>query len=183
MENRRPIALVVAVAENGVIGRDQALPWHLPSELKRFRALTWGKPVVMGRRTFESIGRPLPGRISIVITADPAFAVPEGVRKASDLASALEMAEAAADELGAGEIMVIGGRRVFAEALPLARTIHLTRVHGSPAGEVVFPELDMAAWRVAGREGPIQGPRDELPYSCLTLERVADEATADRAAA
>lgn len=167
----RPLSLVVAVAENGVIGRAQALPWRLPSDLRRFRALTWGKPLVMGRRTFQSIGRPLPGRISIVISADPAFVVPGGVRKAPDLASALAQAEAAAAELGAAEIMVIGGHRVFAETLPLAKTLHLTRVHGAPEGDVLFPEPDPAAWREVGREGPIQEPRDELAYSCLTLER------------
>lgn len=168
----RPLALMVAVAENDVIGCEDDLPWHLSSDLKRFRALTWGKPLVMGRRTFQSIGKPLPGRISVVISADPGFEVPEGVMKAADLPEALARADAAAETLGADEIMVIGGHRVFAETLPLARTLHLTRVHGTPHGDVHFPPFDPDQWREVAREGPLQGPKDDLPFTYITLERV-----------
>lgn len=166
-----PLALVVAVAENGVIGREGALPWHLSSDLKRFRALTWGKPILMGRRTFESIGKPLPGRISIVLSTDPDFVVPEGVVKVPDLAAARDAAAAAARALGADEAMVIGGHRVFADTLPLARVLHLTEVHLSPAGDVLFPAFDRSQWRETHREGPLQGPRDDAPFTYVTLER------------
>lgn len=171
--NALPLALVVAVSENGVIGRDQALPWRLPSDLKRFRALTWGKPLLMGRKTFESIGRPLPGRISIVISADPAFAPPDGVRRASSFREARLKAEAAAHELGADEIAVIGGRQVFAEALGEARTLHLTLVHAAPEGDVRFPAYDPAQWQEVAREGPLQNEGDEAPFTYITLARRA----------
>lgn len=166
-----PLSLVVAVSENSVIGRDQGLPWHLPSDLKRFRALTMGKPLLMGRRTFQSIGRPLPGRVSVVLTGDPAFAAPEGVRVAADLRAGLAEAEAAARQMGAPEIMVIGGRQVFEDTLPLARTLHLTRVHAAPEGDVLFPALDPSQWREIHREGPVRGERDEAAVTYITLER------------
>ncbi|HQS11036.1 MAG TPA: dihydrofolate reductase [Xanthobacteraceae bacterium] len=166
-----PLAHIVAVAENGVIGRNQTLPWHLSSDLKRFRALTWGRPLLMGRNTFLSIGRPLPGRISIVLTGDPAFTAEGGMRVGRDLGEALTLAEAAALELGAEDIMVIGGRRVFAETLPLASTIHLTRVHASPPGDVLLPPYDPAEWREVERDGPMQGPKDDFPFSYITLTR------------
>lgn len=166
-----PLALIVAVAENGVIGREGALPWHLSSDLKRFRALTWGKPLIMGRRTFESIGKPLPGRISVVLSADPAFVVPEGVLKVPGLDAAIAAAAAAARDLGADEAMVIGGHRVFADTLPRARVLHLTEVGMSPEGDVRFPDFDRSRWRETGREGPLQGPRDDAPFTYVTLER------------
>lgn len=169
----RPLELVVAVAENGVIGRDGGLPWHLPSDLKRFRALTWGKPLLMGRKTFVSIGRPLPGRISVVISADPGFAVPDGVVTMPDLATGIVAANAVAARMGAEAIMVIGGHRIFAETLPLAETLHFTRVHAAPEGDVLFPPLDPADWREAAREGPIREPGDDAAYTVHRLERVA----------
>lgn len=167
----RPLALVVAVGENGVIGREGDLPWHLPSDLKRFRDLTWGKPLVMGRRTFESIGKPLPGRISIVLSSDPAFQPPEGVVKATSLEAALAAAQKAAQELGADAIMVIGGHQVFHDTLPLAQTLHYTRVHASPPGDVHFPAFNADEWHETNREGPIQGPRDDAAFTVITLER------------
>lgn len=174
MKSRHPLALVVAVSENGVIGSGGGLPWRLPSDLKRFRALTWGKPLLMGRRTFESIGRPLPGRTSVVISSDPAFAVPEGVRTATSLAAGLAEADAAADAMGADEIMVIGGEQVFRETLPLARLLHLTQVHAAPEGDVHFPPLDPSAWREDAREGPLRGETDEAAFTYITLRRIAD---------
>ncbi|MDQ0505044.1 dihydrofolate reductase [Xanthobacter agilis] len=166
-----PLAVIVAVAANGVIGRAGALPWHLSSDLKRFRALTWGKPLIMGRRTFESIGKPLPGRVSVVLSADPSFTVPEGVVKVPDLVAAIAAAESAARTMGAGEIMVIGGARVFAETLPLARVLHLTEVDMRPEGDVHFPTFDRAPWREISREGPLRGDRDDAAFSYVTLER------------
>ncbi|WP_188581752.1 dihydrofolate reductase [Azorhizobium oxalatiphilum] len=168
----RPLSQIVAVAENGVIGRDQTLPWHLPSDLKRFRALTIGKPVLMGRHTYVSIGKPLPGRISVVVSTDPAFAPPPEVRVAPTLDEALRLADAAAEEMGADEIMVIGGRRIFAETEPLAALVHLTQVHASPEGDVRLPAFDPKIWRERDREGPLQGEKDDFPFSYVTLERI-----------
>lgn len=169
--SRHPLALVVAVSQNGVIGADGGLPWRLPSDLKRFRAITWGKPLLMGRRTYESIGRPLPGRTSVVVSADPAFVPPEGVLRGATLAEALALADAAADAMGAAEIMVIGGERVFRETLPLARTLHLTEVEAAPVGDVVFPDFDRSQWQEAAREGPLRGETDDAAFSYVTLVR------------
>lgn len=167
----RPLSHIVAVAENGVMGRGLELPFRLPSDLKRFKALTWGKPLLMGRQTFVSIGRPLPGRISVVVSADPAFVPPEGVRRGRTLDEALSLAGEAMAELAAKEVMVIGGRRVFAETLPFAGIVHLTQVHMSPEGDVSLPPYDPAMWREVSREGPQQGPGDEAPFTYVTLER------------
>jgi dihydrofolate reductase len=138
------ITLVVAVADNGVIGRDNALPWHLPEDLKRFKRITMGKPIVMGRRTFESIGKPLPGRHNIVVTRDPNYHR-EGVTVVHGVEAALQ---AAAD---APEIMVIGGAELFRLFLPRASRVHLTRVHADVAGDVRWPGLD-SQWEVLESE-------------------------------
>lgn len=139
------ITLVVAAAENGVIGKDGRLPWHLPEDLKRFRELTMGKPVLMGRRTWESIGRPLPGRRNIVISRNPAFAA-AGAEIASSPEAALETVA------GAAEAMIIGGEAIYRHFLPRADCIQLTRVHRTVAGDARFPELARGAWRVAASE-------------------------------
>ena len=137
------IVLVVARADNRVIGRDGALPWHLPEDLKRFKALTMGKPLVMGRRTFESLPRLLPGRRHVVLTRDQNWAA-EGAELAHDATGALALAGDAA------EVMVIGGAEVFASFLPQAHRIELTEVHRAPEGDVFMPPLG-AGWRVASR--------------------------------
>lgn len=156
------LVLVVARAENGVIGRDNKLPWHIPADLAHFKRVTLGKPVVMGRRTFESIGRPLPGRHNIVLTRDGGWAAP-GVTVAAGLDAAL----AAAD---APEVMIIGGAGVFAEALPRAARIELTEVHAAPDGDTVMPAPDPAVWREAARED--HPAADGRPaYSFVTLVR------------
>jgi dihydrofolate reductase len=139
------ITLIVAVADSGVIGRDNTLPWHLPEDLKRFKRLTMGKPIVMGRRTFESIGKPLPGRENIVVTRDANY-LREGVIVVHDVDGALRAAGSAP------EIMVIGGAELFRALLPRAGRIHLTRVHGNIEGDVVWPSLDERDWRVVERE-------------------------------
>ena len=139
------VTLIVAVADNGVIGRDNALPWHLPEDLKRFKRLTLGKPILMGRRTFESIGKPLPGRHNIVVTRDPNYRG-EGVTVVHDVGAALAAAGPAP------EIMVIGGSELFRALLPQAARVHLTRVHGNIAGDVVWPALDDREWSVVERE-------------------------------
>jgi dihydrofolate reductase len=135
------ITLIVAVADNGVIGRDNALPWHLPEDLKRFKRLTMGKPLIMGRKTFESIGKPLPGRLNIVVTRDTNYQR-EGVAVVHGAAAAIE---AAAD---APEVMVIGGADLFRLFLPGAGRIHLTRVHAQIHGDVTWPALDIRQWEV-----------------------------------
>lgn len=164
------VVLVAAVAENGVIGREGGLPWRLPGDLKHFKAVTIGKPVIMGRKTFASIGKPLPGRPNIVVTRDRAFAA-QGVQVARDLVAALAMAEAEADRLGAGEIAVVGGAALFEAALPRAARIEWTEVHAAPPGDVHFPEFDRSRWRERARVGPLRGPGDEFSYSFVTLER------------
>ncbi|MFC3284812.1 dihydrofolate reductase [Litchfieldella rifensis] len=153
-----PVAMIAALARNRVIGVDNKLPWYLPEDLKFFKAMTQGKPLVMGRKTFASIGRPLPGRLNIVVTRDPHFE-PPGVRVCHDLASALDLADQQAIIDGAEEIMVMGGAQIYAQALPWASRLYLTEVDLEVEGDARFPELDMAQWqevqRVAGeaREG------------------------------
>jgi len=156
------ISLVVAVAKNGVIGHRGALPWHLPEDLKRFRALTIGKPVIMGRKTWDSLPKkPLPGRPNIVVTRNPSFHA-EGAIVAHSFTDAVAKANA-------NEIAVIGGQAIFAEALPIADTIHMTQVHASPDGDAFMPLIDRAVWREAACEGPYEA--DGLRYSFVTLTR------------
>ena len=162
------LTLVVARADNGVIGQDGGLPWHLPADLRHFKRLTVGKPVVMGRRTFESIGRPLPGRHNIVLTRSRGWTAP-GVTAVPNLAEAV-----AAAGLQAGarpdEIMIIGGAAVYAEALPSARRVHLTEVHAAPEGDTILPPFDTAVWQETSREAHA-GDASAPAYSFVTLER------------
>ena len=159
------ISIIVAVAGNGVIGNDNRLPWHLPDDLRRFKALSLGKPVVMGRRTFESIGRPLPGRTNIVVSRQPGLAI-EGAIVAPSLDAALAAAGAVP------EVVVIGGADIFRLALPRTNTIHLTRVHAHVPGNVRFPELDPAMWREAGVEHHAADERHQYAFSFVTLQRI-----------
>lgn len=139
------LVLVVAAAENGVIGKDGAMPWHLPADLRHFRRITMGKPVIMGRKTWHSIGRPLPGRQNIVLTRDRAFHG-TGATIVSSLDEALAAAGAAA------EAMVIGGAEIYALARPLATRIELTRIHAAPEGDTYFPEPEASLWVETARE-------------------------------
>ncbi len=162
------LVLVVARARNGVIGNAGALPWHIPADLKRFKAITVGKPVIMGRKTFESIGKPLPGRHNIVLTRDADWQAP-GVTVAPNLAEAI--AAAGLDpRTRADAIMVIGGAQIYAEALPSATRIELTEIDAAPAGDTILPAFDPARWREIRREShPAVG---ETPgYSFVTLVR------------
>lgn len=164
------IAFVVAVAENGVIGRDGKLPWQLPSDLKRFRKLTLGKPMIMGRKTYESIGRPLDGRDTIVVTRDRGFSVP-GVHVAGSVEEAIALGRALAAKRGVDEVAVIGGEEVFRLALPQASRIYLTLVHGSPQGDTRFDLPDAKTWRETAREPMPQGAGDQFPADFVVLER------------
>ena len=166
------VSIIVAAAENGVIGRAGRLPWRIPTDLKHFRQLTLGKPMIMGRKTYESIGRPLDGRDTIVVTRR-ADLRPAGVHAAHTLDQALEIATELAHGRAADEIMVIGGTEVFAAAVALAGRIYLTRVHGRPEGDTFWPELPAGTWREVGRRSPPQGPEDDYACTLLVLERHA----------
>jgi dihydrofolate reductase len=161
------LVLIAAVSENGVIGRGNALPWRLKSDLRRFRALTMGKPVVMGRRTFVSIGKPLPGRTNIVISRDPAFAA-AGVLIAGTLPAALEAARGDALRRGSGEIAIIGGADVYAQVLPLADRLEITRVHANIQGDAMFPAIDTAKWREIAHIEQRAGVDDSADMTFLT---------------
>lgn len=161
------VSVIAAVARNRVIGVDNRLPWCLPADLRRFRALTWGKPVVMGRRTHESIGRPLPGRRNIVLTR--VRRAPDGCERAGSLAEAFEMAAPAP------ETVVIGGARCYREALPLARRMYLTRIDADFAGDAWFPEWSPDEWVEREREPIAPGGAAPFGYEFLVLERHSTE--------
>jgi len=164
------VSIVVAVAENGVIGRDGGLPWHISSDLKTFRRLTMGKPLIMGRRTFQSLKKPLDGRDNIVITRDRDYQ-PEGAIMVGDFGRALEVANACAARRQADEIAVIGGNSVFAEALPLTQRIYKTMVHAEVTGDVSFPDVDWSEWKEIAREALPRGANDEFAATLVTYER------------
>lgn len=158
------VSLVVAMGRNRVIGRDNALPWHLPADLRYFRAVTLGKPVVMGRRTHESIGRPLPGRDNIVISRDPAYRA-EGCVVLPSLEAAYEHGRASA------ELMVIGGASLYRQALARAQRIYLTEIGAEFEGDTFFPALEAADWREAARDDRPADGKNPYPHSFVVLER------------
>ena len=163
------IELVVAAARNGVIGRDGAMPWSMPSDLKVFRRLTMGKPIVMGRRTFQAIGRPLDGRTNIVVTRDRDYAA-EGIEVAHSIEEALEIARRApGSEDG---IMVIGGGEIYDAVMPHADVVHLTRIDAAPAGDTYFPDPHPDAWREVERTPIPQGSRDQHAAELVRYERI-----------
>lgn len=164
------VVFVVAVAKNGVIGAEGGLPWHISSDLKRFKALTMGKPVVMGRKTWESIGRPLPGRDNIVVTRDAGYEA-RGAEVATSVEDALAIAAQRAHARGAGEIAVIGGAEIYAQSMAYADVIELTEIDAAPAGDARFPEIDPALWAETAREAGERGPRDDHDFSYVTLVR------------
>jgi dihydrofolate reductase len=165
------LALIAAVARNGVIGAGDALPWRLSSDLKRFKALTMGKPLIMGRKTFQSIGRPLPGREIIVVTRDEGFAS-EGVEVARDIETALRLAETKARAAGVDEIIVAGGGEIYAQTIARAGRLYVTEVALAPEGDAHFPPIDPALWREVRREPGLRGPRDEADFAFVEYERV-----------
>ena len=157
-----PVTLVVAMAQNRVIGREGGLPWRLSDDLKHFKRVTDGKPVVMGRTTYESIGRPLPNRTNIVLSRNEAYA-PMGVVPARTMGEALSLAEDFARETGADEVCVIGGGTIYEQALPWARTIWLTVVEAEVAGDTVFPPLDADEWDVTVEDRIAPDERNDHP--------------------
>jgi dihydrofolate reductase len=162
------LSLIVAVSRNGVIGANNALPWHLPEDLKYFKSVTMGKPIIMGRKTYDSIGRPLPGRTNIVITRNISWSA-EGVVVAQTLAQALALGEKACAADGADEIVVIGGAQIYNETLPAAHRLYLTEVDADIEGDVFFPVINSGEWKQVEEQLP------ELtaihPYRFLVLER------------
>ena len=161
------ISIIVAMSENGLIGRDGDLPWRLSEDLRRFKEITMGKPIIMGRKTWESIGRPLPGRPHVVISRDPNYAA-DGV----DVVQSFKQALARAHELGSAEIMVIGGADIYRLALPDADRMYVTEVHSEFEGDTHFPEFDRTEWRESGREGPFSANKNNLTFSFVKFDRV-----------
>jgi dihydrofolate reductase len=167
-----PLAIIVAAAENGVIGRNNSLPWHLPEDLRYFKRVTMGKPIVMGRKTFESIGRPLPGRTNIVISRNTGFSAP-GVKVVASLDDALALGEDIADNHGAPEIVIIGGAEIYRLAMPRADRLYITEVHASVAGDALLPSVNWPDWREVSRERHPASADNPYDYSFVLYERFA----------
>ncbi|RYU77708.1 dihydrofolate reductase [Hymenobacter persicinus] len=159
------IAIVVAVAQNGVIGRDNQLIWHLPADLKHFKQLTTGHPIVMGRRTFEAIGRPLPNRTNIVVTRQADWTAP-GCEVAYSVPAALELARSLGED-----VFVIGGGEIYRQALAATDTVYLTEVHHDFEGDATFPELSPLEWREENRERHEPDDKHAYAFSFVTLRR------------
>ncbi|MES2168724.1 MAG: dihydrofolate reductase [Pseudomonadota bacterium] len=164
------IVFVVAVAENDVIGRDNAMPWHLKSDLRRFKAITLNRPVIMGRKTYASIGRPLPGRTNIVVTRDKAFQAP-GVVVATSLDAAHDIARGDALRRFVTEIMVIGGAEIFAQWLKKADRLEITEVHDKPDGDTFLKPVDPAEWAEIARTRHSKADGDTADFSYVTYKR------------
>ena len=165
-----PLILVVALAENGVIGRDNRLLWRLKTDLRRFRELTWGRPMIIGRKTFESIGKALPGRETVILTRDPGFRA-ESVHVAHAWDEAVSIGRDLAVRMGADAVAVAGGAEIYALALPEVSRMYLTEVHARPEGDAVFPALDRSAFRELARRDHPRGPDDEHSFTFVDMER------------
>jgi len=164
------VSLIWAMADNGVIGLDNGLPWRLPVDMKHFMTTTLGKPVVMGRKTLESMKSPLPGRTNIVLTRDPNWQR-DGVLVVRDMPAAMALAEQQGLIDGVDEVMVIGGAEIYALALPMAERLYVTRVHAQPAGDVYFPPIDLGAWRLLSQQQHAADERHSAACSIEVYER------------
>jgi dihydrofolate reductase len=164
------LSIIVAVADNGVVGRNNALPWHLPADLQFFKRTTLGKPIVMGRKTYESIGRPLPGRTNIVVSRNAEFSA-AGVKVVSSVEAALTLAKEIALIDGTQELMVIGGAGIYAAAIPLAHRMYITEVHSSVEGDAYLPEIDWQQWREMSREHHCAAEANMYDFSFVVYER------------
>ena len=165
--------MIFAAAENGVLGRNNSLPWHLSKDLQHFKRVTLGKPVVMGRLTFESIGRPLPGRANIVISRDAQYRA-EGVTAVTSLDAALACASDVALIDGVSELMVIGGAQIYAEAIPRADRLYVTEVHAEVEGDAYLPAIDWTQWRELARERHAAEAPNRYDYSFVQYQRQID---------
>jgi dihydrofolate reductase len=167
------IVLIAAIAENGVIGRAGGMPWRLRSDMRHFRALTLGKPVVMGRKTYLSLSiKPLPGRTNIVVSRDAAFTLP-GAIVAASLDAALEVGRGDALRRGADAIMVIGGADIYAQAMPLAQRLEITRVHLTADGDATFPAIDPSVWQETRRVEHPPADGDDFAFAVVQYQRQA----------
>lgn len=164
------IAMIVGVAENGVIGSEQTIPWRIPSDMAFFKKTTMGKPIVMGRKQYETVGRPLPGRTNIVITRQAGYQ-PDGVLVFHDIESGLAAAQRIAAETGVDEIMIIGGGELYAQLMPRADKLYVSHVALSPAGDVRFPAISESEWSLV-EEVPVEpSPKDEAVYRVKVYAR------------
>ena len=162
------LSLIAAMAENRVIGIENRLPWHLPADLQHFKRLTMGKPMIMGRKTFESLPGLLPGRPHVVVTRNTAYQA-EGAEVVHSLEAAL------ASHPEAGELMLVGGANLYAQGLPLAAHLYLTEVHASFEGDAFFPEFDLAEWQEVAREPGVLDARNKLPHSFVSYQRASSQ--------
>ena len=166
------VAMIVAMGENRVIGAEGQIPWRLPTDFAHFKRMTLGKPLIMGRRTFESIGRPLPGRTNIVVTRQSDYR-PEGVEVVGDLAEALDLAQSIAAADGVHEIMIGGGGEIYRAAMPVAQRLYVTHVAQAPPGDAKFPEIDPQVWEVVEELGLVRSDRDSADFSVKAYHRRA----------
>lgn len=166
------LSIIVAQAQNRVIGINNNLPWHLPEDLRYFKQVTMGKPIIMGRKTFDSIGRPLPGRTNIVITRDGSYQ-PEGVKVVNSLEAARELAESICTIDGCDEAMVIGGAQIYEQALSLADRLYLTQVHADVNGDAWFPAFHPGDWMEMGRDDFTASGHNPYDYSFIVLQRIS----------
>ncbi|MBI6851727.1 dihydrofolate reductase [Pseudomonas cichorii] len=169
MKKHLPLSLIAALGENRVIGVDNSMPWHLPGDFKYFKATTLGKPIIMGRKTWDSLGRPLPGRLNLVVSRQADLQL-EGAEVFASLEAAVVRAEQWAQEQGVDEVMLIGGAQLYAQGLPDADRLYLTRVALSPEGDAWFPEFDAAEWALVS-ESPNPAQDDKPAYSFEVWER------------
>lgn len=165
-----PIAMIAAVGENGVIGAEGAIPWRLPTDFAHFKRTTLGKPVIMGRKTFESIGKPLPGRTNIVVTRRRDCA-PDGAVVVHDLGQAISVAQEVAARDGASEVIIGGGGEIYGEAMPLAERLYVTHVAAAPTGDARFPIIDPKEWEVAEEVLLARTERDSTDFSVKIYRR------------
>lgn len=169
------LTIVAAIARNGALGLDNKIPWRAPSDLKRFKAVTWGRPLIMGRKTFESIGKPLPGRETLVVTRNPAFfgeTPPEHARTAPNFEDALAQAHKLAAQIGVDEIILAGGAELYKIGLPQAQKLRLTLVDCAPQADAFFPAYESAQWRETSREIPQLTERDEVGLTYVDYARI-----------
>jgi dihydrofolate reductase len=164
------LVLIAAIGENGVIGREGNLPWRMRSDLQHFKRLTIDKPIIMGRKTYVSIGKPLDGRTNIVLTRDTSLVIP-GAAVVRSLDAALDIAREDARKRGVNEIMVIGGSALFIATMEHADRLEITLVHASPVGDVVFPSIDTHDWRESARVWHKRGLHDQYDFTTITYER------------
>ena len=168
------LSIIVAQSENRIIGRGNKLPWYLPEDLKYFKRITQGKPIVMGRKTFESIGHPLPGRTNIVISRNPDYQK-LGVHVVASLDQALELAEQQALIDGSEEMLVIGGAEIYKQAMQQADRLYVTQVHATIEGDASFPEIDKSLWQLLGQEDFFANGPNPFDYSFMVYQRLSSE--------